>query len=121
MRLLTQFLAATAFGLSLLILSHVAAQSRSGDQVQQALSEQDAWLTGQQYADGWNKYLQTAELKSQIDKGAAADPQVIREILGKYQAREPGLRLPQFVSTQKALSRLGHRPFAAQGGRSGRD
>jgi hypothetical protein len=104
MRLLPHLFAATAFGLSLLILSHVAAQSRTGDQVQQALAEQDAWLSGQQSAVGWNRYLQTPNLKAQLQKGPSADRDVVRTILGKYQAHEPGLRLPEFASTRKALS-----------------
>jgi hypothetical protein len=104
MRLLTPLLAATTFGVCLLFLSHVAAQSRTGKQVQEALSEQDAWLNGQQYAAGWNHYLQTPSLKEQLDKGAAADPKVVRSVLGKYQAREPGLRLPPFATTRKALT-----------------
>jgi len=104
MRLLPHIFAATAFGICLLVLSHVAAQTRTGEQVQQALSEQDAWLSGQKYAEGWNKYLKTPELKQQIEQGAAADRDVVRSILGKYEAHEPGLKLPDFASTRKALT-----------------
>jgi hypothetical protein len=103
MRLLTHLFAATAFGLCLLVLSHVAAQSRTGEQVQQALSEQNAWLSGQKYEAGWNKYLRTPELKEQLQKGAAASPDIVRDILEKYQAKAPGLRLPEFTSTRKSL------------------
>jgi hypothetical protein len=104
MRLLTHTLAAAAFGISLLVLSHVAAQSRSQEQVQDALKEQDAWLSGQPNEPGWNKYLHTPELKEQIQKGDAADRSVISSILQKYQAHEPGLHLSQFESTRKALA-----------------
>ncbi len=104
MRLLTQLFAATAFGIGLLVLSQVAAQTRSGEQVQQALSEQNAWLSGQKYESGWNKYLQTPALKDQLAKGASADPGLVRGILEKYQAHEPGLRLPEFASTRQALA-----------------
>lgn len=104
MRLLTHLFAATAFGLCLLVLSHVAAQSRTGEQVQQALSEQNAWLSGQKYESGWNKYLRTPELKEQLQKGEAASPNVVRDILEKYQTKAPGLRLPEFTSTRRALT-----------------
>ncbi|HZZ28048.1 MAG TPA: hypothetical protein VFE46_08605 [Pirellulales bacterium] len=103
MRLPTHFLTAAVFGLCLLFLSHVAAQTRSGEQVRNALSDQDNWLSGQANQPGWNKYLRTAELKQQLEKGPDADAVVVKDILQKYQAREPGLRLSQFESTRKAL------------------
>ncbi len=72
--------------------------------MQQAISEQNTWLSGQKYEAGWNKYLQTPALKDQLAKGVSADPGVIRSILEKYQAHEPGLRLPDFASTRHALA-----------------
>ncbi|HTQ40795.1 MAG TPA: hypothetical protein VMJ32_17365 [Pirellulales bacterium] len=104
MRLPTHFLGAIALGISLLVLSHVAAQSRSQLDVQDAISEQETWLSGQASGAGWDKYLHTQELEQQIKKGAAADRDAVRSILEKYEAHEPGLRLPQFQSTRKALT-----------------
>src|SRR5262249_36269858 len=83
---------------------HVAGQTPSHQQLQEALSEQDQWLANQPTAAGWDKYLRTGELKQQLAAGPAANPAVVQSILDRYQASEPGLRLPQFVSTAETLA-----------------
>ena len=76
----------------------------AADRVQRALDAQDKWLATQSTGTGWNQYLQTDELKAQLAKGDQADSIVVRKILSKYEAKQPGLRLPQLVSTRKAIA-----------------
>ena len=45
----------------------------------------------------------TAQLKQELEKTGRADPAAVQKILARYQSREPGLQLPRFVATRKAL------------------
>src|SRR5215813_6044670 len=103
MRWLTPLLAATSLGVSLIVLSQVAAEPNPRQQLRDALAQQQDWLADQPVAPGWDKYLRTAELQDQLNKNSTPDRAVVKEILNRYEARQPGLRLPLFASTRNAL------------------
>jgi hypothetical protein len=73
-------------------------------QLQRALELQDGWLLGQASAPGWNRYLLTDELQSELAKGKEANRHTVLKVLSRYEAPEPGLRSPQFASTRRALA-----------------
>ncbi len=100
-----------------LLLPLAAFGQSAADRVQRALDAQDKWLATQATGAGWNQYLQTDELKAQLAKGDQADPIVVRKILSKYEAKQPGLRLAHLVSTRKAITAWAdqlHKPTPAQ-------
>ncbi len=87
-----------------LLTTAAHAETTALSQVRDSLAEQSQWLSGQPNAQGWNEYLLTAQLHAQLDRGPKADPAAVENILARYQAPEPGVRLPQFVATRKALA-----------------
>jgi hypothetical protein len=87
---------------STLFCAAPAAELSSRESVRQALSDQDAWLAKQKHGEGWNAYLRTSDLKKEVSADDA-DPATVDKILAQYEAREYGLRAPQFVATRKAL------------------
>jgi hypothetical protein len=72
-------------------------------QVQSALDDMHQWLDGDDQAPGWKKYLESARLQLQLDRGAQADPQVVAEILRQYESNTPGLDSRNFVNVRVAL------------------
>jgi hypothetical protein len=72
--------------------------------VQRALELQNSWLAGERSGPGWNRYLLTDELKAELSKGKDADRHTVLKVLSRYEAPQPGLRLPQFASTRRALA-----------------
>lgn len=83
---------------------HAVEDESSHAQVERALELQESWLSGQPSAAGWNRYLLTEELQAEIAKGNDANRHTVLKVLSRYEAPQPGLRLPQFVSTRRALA-----------------
>ena len=97
-------------GVLLTVLSLPAAageavdQDPSARQVQTTLNDLQRWLSRSRHAEGWNNYLQTASLETELAKGNAADPAEVEEILARYRSEAAGLDRPRFSSVRRALT-----------------
>ncbi|MBX7167403.1 MAG: hypothetical protein K1X74_13825 [Pirellulales bacterium] len=80
------------------------AEPESRKAVHSALASQESWLGQGANADRWREFLDTAELQRQVAQGAAADPVVLSQILGKYSAGLSGLENPRFAAVRRALA-----------------
>jgi hypothetical protein len=99
------FLPLAAFGLFFGSTSAHGEVSESPQaQLQRALELQNGWLKGQSSALGWNRYLLTDELQAEMAKGKEANRYTVLKVLSRYEAAEPGLRSPQFVTTRRAIA-----------------
>ncbi|MCC7086099.1 MAG: hypothetical protein IT427_13940 [Pirellulales bacterium] len=98
-------LSLAAVGLISLIQTFVAeANEPPRSQLERALELQSQWLSGQRSAADWERYLLTAELQTELAKGEAANRHTVLKVLARYEAPQPGLKLPQFASTRRALA-----------------
>src|SRR5579871_4249311 len=52
---------------------------------------------------GWNQYLHTDELRTELAKGRNANPAALREVAELFRSGAEGLELPQFVSVRRAI------------------
>jgi len=68
-----------------------------------ALDELDEWVGDGKNGDRWRKYLRSAELRKQIDKGNEADPAVVSRALQQYRSEAKGLEKRRFVAVRGAL------------------
>ncbi len=100
---LTPYLVA-ALSLHLLGPHTVRAQAPAIEQVQKSLAAQDEYLAHEAHGPAWNQYLLSAQLKEQLAKREAADAIAVKQVLAKYEAREPGLRTAHFATTRRALT-----------------
>lgn len=72
--------------------------------VQSALDWQGSWLESSSEGDGWNEYLLTSELKTELEKAAGADKRMVARILARYDSGTPGLGHPHFAATRARLT-----------------
>jgi hypothetical protein len=75
----------------------------AASQVRAALEQLDAWLGNNPNADAWRQYLQTAELRNQLEKGGDADPAAVSQVLQQFSSSASGLELPRFAAMRAAL------------------
>lgn len=68
-----------------------------------ALGRLDSWLGDNPNADRWRQFLQTADLKLELRKGAEADPAAVSQILRHFSGAENGLKLAQFKAVRESL------------------
>ena len=80
-----------------------------------ALRPLDTLLTRSKSGEDWKKYLRWPKLEAQAAAGAAADPEVLRDIEDLFGAAENGLELPDFVRVRRALTRYAEATDAARG------
>ena len=88
-----------------LFSANVYAQKPARDvAVSHALSELDVWLSSAPSADGWRKYLELQDLRSQVEQGSRADINQVEGVLRKLESGVPGLELGPFVRLRKAVA-----------------
>ncbi len=91
------------------MLCSQAAWARDADAAAQrllaALDRQDRWLGDGQNGDNWRDWLRNNELRAQIAAGAAADMEVVGQILDLYRGVHHGLRHRRFGAVRRALDR----------------
>ncbi len=89
----------------LLISSSATARGDDGaQQVQAALEEMHGWLGNSDRGPRWKEFLKSDALQAQLENGAAADPDVVHQILDIYSSDTPGLERPRFVAVREALA-----------------
>jgi hypothetical protein len=72
--------------------------------VRSAADELHQWLGDNEAARSWQRYLHWDQLQSELAKGEAADRQVIRDVLARYQSDAKGLEMRRFVAVRQALA-----------------
>ncbi len=80
-----------------------AANPHDTTQLQTALDTLDQWIGEGENGNRWRKFLRSAELRQQIDKGQKADPAIVGEVLKQYRTDTHGLDKSHFVAVRKAL------------------
>jgi hypothetical protein len=114
-RLVGTVLTAAAMAASLLVTpaprGAIAAEPReangpspSADALRAAHQEMLSWFDDSDNDRRWVAYLQAPRLAEQLERGARADKQALREILDRYEAGHPGLELPQIHAVRVALA-----------------
>lgn len=81
-----------------------AAAEESGEKLAQALTQQEAWLSSSDQAGGWNRFLMTDALRSELARGDDADRRTVARIVGRYGAGLPALKLKRFAATRHHLN-----------------
>lgn len=92
-------------GLLWATLTGAALAGPTENAVSEKLATQQQWLGSGPSAQGWKAHLLTKELEEQLAKGSAADKEVVRKVLTKYQGDAKGLDRPQFVAVREALAK----------------
>jgi len=82
-----------------------AAEQTAEAELRQRCRELEQWLGEDAKAPGWRKYLQADQLAAELEKGAAADRVVVREILARYSSGTAGLERKRFVAVRQALAK----------------
>ncbi len=80
-----------------------AAQEPNTD-VKRRIADLECWLGDNPHAAGWRKYLRLRQLAAELDKGDAADRQLVQEILDRYTSNTPGLQRRRFTAVRDALA-----------------
>ena len=87
-----------------LLAANQSSAASTGDQVRAELTRMHNWLSTSSASQGWRTYLRSDDLEEQLKKGKDADPNVIAEILGKYESNTPGLNKARFTVVRTALA-----------------
>jgi hypothetical protein len=68
-----------------------------------ALDKLDAWLGNNPNGDRWRQYLQTAQLRAELQRGADADLAAVSAALRRVSGNANGLNLAPFATVREAL------------------
>ncbi|EAQ78429.1 hypothetical protein DSM3645_07051 [Blastopirellula marina DSM 3645] len=82
----------------------VKGQDSLPQQVFKAQQSLGQWLGEGKKRQGWDDYLLSDTLLTQIQLGDKASPEVLEKVLHQYQSDAPGLKLPQFVLVRTKLA-----------------
>ncbi|MEQ8787058.1 MAG: hypothetical protein RIC55_12190 [Pirellulaceae bacterium] len=95
-----------AFAVAMAVVaSALPAQAETArERVERNLDELHLWLETSQYADIWKTYLRSATLKSELARGAQADPAAIADILAQYCSGHTSLERRRFVAVKQSLA-----------------
>ena len=80
-----------------------AADPADTTKVAYALDALDEWVGEGENGNNWRTFLQSAELREQLELGAEADPAVVSRVLQQYQSGASGLDKRRFVETRQSL------------------
>ncbi len=90
--------------------------------VREALAKLEQYLDSQPTGKGWRDYLDLAALKTELDKGAAANPLETAPLLKLLEGDVPGLELEPFAGLRGAVAAMARGHCGGPGGeRPGRD
>ena len=81
------------------------AQANQIEALRQRFRELERWLGSDAEAPGWRQYLKLKQLAAELDKDAAADRGVVREVLDRFESGQPGLERRRFAAVRTALAR----------------
>ena len=94
-------------GTAFFLLSCGSATAADAQQAAQeltaVLAQQDEWLSTSAQADGWNRYLMTDALRSELARGGDADRRNVARVLGRYNSGLKSLQLRRFAATRAKL------------------
>ncbi len=104
MRPLFPRLAATFFLLYVFnLLAPDANAAPPADAVRTALVDMHAWVGEGDKGNAWRRYLKSDQLLGQLDKGDAAEKEVVADVLQRYTSDVPGIQSKRFVAVRAAL------------------
>lgn len=92
------------FSASIGSAQETSAESINSSAVVTSLDELDAWLGDGPNGDRWRKYFDSAGLRAELAKGAAADPAALAATLQRLSGRANGLELAPFRKVRSSLA-----------------